>query len=117
MHIPTRQFEQRQVQVDVQRSGLEAYYIYVQGTGLTLALYSYLGQALLPSLQDLKPVQLKELTEAFQAMDVSPQPGGSGKPTRFTRKQAREMEAAASSGVQQGDLDDAEPGMPFRYDP
>ncbi|KAJ9121720.1 hypothetical protein QFC22_002341 [Naganishia vaughanmartiniae] len=80
-----------------------------EGTGLTLALYSYLGQALLPSLQDLKPVQLKELTEAFQAMDASGQPGGSGKPTRFTRKQAREMEAAASSGAQPGDMEEVEP--------
>jgi cytoskeleton-associated protein 5 len=57
----------------------------------------------------LKPVQLKELTEAFNAMDAGGQPGGSGKPTRFTRKQAREMEAAASAGIDQGENDE-EPG-------
>ncbi|KAI5453121.1 hypothetical protein NCC49_006149 [Naganishia albida] len=79
-----------------------------EGTGLTLALYSFLGPALLPSLQDLKPVQLKELTEAFNAMDASGHPGGSGKPTRFTRKQAREMEAAAGAGGGE-DGGDAEP--------
>jgi cytoskeleton-associated protein 5 len=94
----------------VVRSRREADYTEMQGIALTLALYSYLGQALLPSLQELKPVQLKELTEAFQAMDTSGQPGGSGKPTRFTRKQAREMEASINAGGQPGELDEAEPG-------
>jgi cytoskeleton-associated protein 5 len=64
----------------------------------------------MPSLQDLKPVQLKELTEAFGAMDSSGQAGGTGKPTRFTRKQAREMEAAASAGIVDDGDDDAGPG-------
>ncbi|KAJ9096595.1 hypothetical protein QFC19_007128 [Naganishia cerealis] len=79
-----------------------------EGTGLTLALYSFLGQALMPSLDGLKPVQVKELKEACQAMDDNGQPGGSAKPTRFTRKQAREMEASANAGVQPSDFEGAE---------
>lgn len=64
----------------------------------------------MPSLQDLKPVQLKELTEAFAGMDANGQAGGTGKPTRFTRKQAREMEAAASAGIADDGDADEEPG-------
>ena len=60
----------------------------------------------MPSLQDLKPVQLKELTEAFASTDASGQAGGAGRPTRFTRKHAREMEAAADAGM--GGAHDAE---------
>lgn len=69
----------------------------------------------MPSLQDLKPVQLKELTEAFAAMDASGQAGGTGRPTRFTRKQAREMEAAAGAGMGGAEDADAEPGKLARF--
>lgn len=79
-----------------------------EGSLLAQALYQYLGPALTPSLSDLKPVQLKELQEIFASIDSSPTPGGSGKPTRFTRTKTREMEAAAASQAASGGSGTAE---------
>lgn len=67
-----------------------------EGSLLAQALYQYVGPALTPSLSDLKPVQLKELQETFASIDASGTPGGAGRPTRFTRVKAREMEAQAA---------------------
>lgn len=67
-----------------------------EGSSLAQALYQYVGPALTPSLNDLKPVQLKELTETFAAIDASGTAGGAGRPTRFTRAKAREMEAQSA---------------------
>ncbi|ORY05948.1 ARM repeat-containing protein [Basidiobolus meristosporus CBS 931.73] len=39
-----------------------------EGTQLVIELYKWLGPALNPALQDLKPVQIKELNEAFEKL-------------------------------------------------
>jgi cytoskeleton-associated protein 5 len=64
-----------------------------EGTLLTHALYNYMGSAIEPWLADLKPVQIKELKEAFETMEKDGKGRGSFKPERLTRAQAREAEA------------------------
>lgn len=49
-------------------------------------------------MSELKPVQVKELHEAFDALDKEGKGKGSLKPERFTRQQARDMEQAALAG-------------------
>ncbi|KAF0542990.1 ARM repeat-containing protein [Gigaspora margarita] len=39
-----------------------------EGTGLVIELYKWLGKAIDPHLQELKPVQVKELNEAFEKL-------------------------------------------------
>jgi cytoskeleton-associated protein 5 len=70
-----------------------------QGTTLAQALYRYLGPALMPTLGDLKPVQQKELEAGFDVLDEKAQGAGSGKPVRFTRKEARAQAERESSGA------------------
>ncbi|WRT68653.1 uncharacterized protein IL334_005632 [Kwoniella shivajii] len=70
-----------------------------EGTALTLALYTYLGPALLPALAELKPVQMTELQKSFDSLDAEGKGAGTGKPTRYTRKTQREREAAEASGI------------------
>jgi cytoskeleton-associated protein 5 len=65
-----------------------------EGTGLTQALYTYLGQALQPFLSELKPVQIKELNEGFEALDKASKGQGTGAQTRWTKAQVRERQAA-----------------------
>ncbi|KAK7014891.1 cytoskeleton-associated protein 5 [Favolaschia claudopus] len=65
-----------------------------EGTLLTHVLYQYLGPGIEPWLADLKPVQVKELKEAFDAMETGGTGKGSIKPERLTRAHAREVEAA-----------------------
>ncbi|KAG8714739.1 Microtubule-associated protein, microtubule dynamics during spindle orientation [Ceratobasidium sp. 423] len=65
-----------------------------EGTGLTQSLYTYLGPALQPFLSELKPVQIKELTEGFEALDKESKGQGTGAQTRWTKAQARERQAA-----------------------
>ncbi|KZT26231.1 ARM repeat-containing protein [Neolentinus lepideus HHB14362 ss-1] len=69
-----------------------------EGTTLAHTLYQYLGPAIEPWLADLKPVQVKELKEAFEVMEKEGKGRGSLKPERMTRQQAREMEAAGAAG-------------------
>lgn len=64
-----------------------------EGTHLAHTLYQYIGPGIDPWLADLKPVQVKELKEAFEAMDTSGAGKGTLKPERLTRAQAREAEA------------------------
>lgn len=78
-----------------------------EGTALTLALYSYLGPALLPALADLKPVQVTDLQKQFDALDAEGKGAGSGKPQRYTRKVQRERE---TSGGGDGDGEEAGAG-------
>jgi cytoskeleton-associated protein 5 len=68
-----------------------------EGTSLTHSLYQYIGPGIEPWLADLKPVQVKELKEAFEAMESDNKGKGSLKPERVTRLQAREAETAAES--------------------
>lgn len=64
-----------------------------EGTQLTHALYQYIGPAIETFLNDLKPVQVKELKEAFEAMEKEGKGKGSLKPERLTREAARAAEA------------------------
>jgi cytoskeleton-associated protein 5 len=63
-----------------------------EGTNLSHVLYQYLGAGLEPWLADLKPVQVKELKEAWETMEKEGKGKGSLKPERLTRQQAREAE-------------------------
>ena len=69
-----------------------------EGTLLTHALYCYLGPGIEPWLADLKPVQVKELKEAFDTMEKEGKGRGSLKRERLTRAQAREAEERAALG-------------------
>ncbi|KAF8605244.1 ARM repeat-containing protein [Ceratobasidium sp. AG-I] len=69
-----------------------------EGTGLTQALHTYLGPALQPFLSELKPVQVKELNEGFEALDKQSKGQGTGVQTRWTKAQARERHAAEEQG-------------------
>lgn len=62
------------------------------------SLYTWLGPAIQPFLTELKPVQVKELTESFEALDGSAAGQGTGKQTRWTRVQERERQAAEAAG-------------------
>lgn len=57
-----------------------------------------MGPAIEPWLAELKPVQVKELKDAFDAMEKDGKGKGSIKQDRMTRSQAREAEKAAESG-------------------
>ncbi|PCH38238.1 microtubule associated protein [Wolfiporia cocos MD-104 SS10] len=69
-----------------------------EGTQLTHALYQYIGAGIETWLADLKPVQVKELKEAFTEMEKEGKGRGSMKPERMTRAAAREAEANAAAG-------------------
>lgn len=56
-------------------------------------IYQYIGPAIEPWLAELKPVQVKELKEAFESMEAEGKGKGTLKPERLTRSQAREAEA------------------------
>ena len=73
-----------------------------EGTQLAHVLYQYIGPAIETFLSDLKPVQVKELKEAFEALEKEGKGRGSVKPERLTRQGARDAEAAADAG---GDAD------------
>ncbi|KAL0071435.1 hypothetical protein AAF712_001292 [Marasmius tenuissimus] len=79
-----------------------------EGTALTHVLYQYLGPGIESWLNDLKPVQVKELKEAFENMEKEGKGKGSLKAERMTRVQAREAESAAASG--EGDAGGGEGG-------
>ncbi len=69
-----------------------------EGTSLVLALYIYLGVALLAALGDLKPLQMSELQKSFDTLDAEGKGAGTGRPTRWTRKVQREREATEAGG-------------------
>lgn len=62
-----------------------------EGSTLTVTLYQYIGPALEPFLGDLKPVQVKELKDSFEALEAEGKGFKTLKPERFTRAQAREV--------------------------
>ncbi|KAF8504055.1 microtubule associated protein [Hysterangium stoloniferum] len=74
-----------------------------EGTLLAQALYQCIGAAIEPFLSDLKPVQVKELHEAFEAMDKEGKGKGTFKAERLTRRQAREAEEAAAAAAAAGE--------------
>ena len=61
-----------------------------EGTQLTHALYQFLGPGIESFLSDLKPVQVKELKEAWEVMEKEGKGKGTLKPQRLTRAAARE---------------------------
>lgn len=69
-----------------------------EGTALTQHLYQCIGAAIEPFLNDLKPVQVKELHEAFGVMDGDGKGKGTFKAERLTRQQARDAEQMAANG-------------------
>lgn len=77
-----------------------------EGQLLCLALHSYLGPALTPHLGELKPVQQKELGEAFEAADRGEKGDewGFGKirPSRFTVTQKKELAVQEAQGQLEG---------------
>ncbi|KAJ6496648.1 microtubule associated protein [Mycena vitilis] len=88
-----------------------------EGTSLTHVLYQYLGPGIEPWLADLKPVQVKELKEAFDAMEAGGNGKGTLKPERLTRAHAREVEAAGDDGVEAAaeNEEDAAPLDPLAF--
>lgn len=65
-----------------------------EGTTLTHTLYQYIGPGIEPWLNDLKPVQVKELKEAFEELEKDGKGKGFLRPERMTRVGARELEMA-----------------------
>ena len=61
-----------------------------EATAFAVVLYSWLGDAIRPSLADLKPLQLKELDEAFATVEA-----GKATQERFLRSQAATQGGAA----------------------
>ncbi|KAG9318450.1 microtubule associated protein [Chiua virens] len=71
-----------------------------EGTQLTHTLYQYIGPAIEPWLTELKPVQVKELQEAFGGMEKEGKGKGTLKAERSTREQQREAEASVDVGIE-----------------
>ena len=76
-----------------------------EGTQLTHTLYQYIGPAIDPWLAELKPVQVKELQEAFEGMEKEGKGKGTLKAERSTKEHQREAEAKADAGVGGDDAD------------
>ncbi|THH06772.1 hypothetical protein EW145_g3859 [Phellinidium pouzarii] len=75
-----------------------------EGTALAQTLYLCIGPAIEPWLADLKPVQVKELKESFEAMDSEGKGKGTFKAERYTRAQAREIDSG--TGVEEDGAQD-----------
>jgi len=69
-----------------------------EGTNLTQVLYQWIGPGIEPWLGDLKPVQVKELKDAFEGLEKDGKGHKSLKQERLTRAGQREAEAAAAAG-------------------
>ncbi|KAF9584426.1 Microtubule-associated protein, microtubule dynamics during spindle orientation [Lunasporangiospora selenospora] len=71
-----------------------------EASALTIELYRWIGKAIVPSLEELKPVQVKELTEAFEKLPAE-------RPTqlKYLRSQQAEMAAAADAAIGADDAD------------
>jgi cytoskeleton-associated protein 5 len=82
-----------------------------EGSLLVQSLYSYVGDAIQPAIAELKPVQIKEINEACDALKAEGKGPGSFKPERYTRAGAREREAANP------DAAEAEEAAPAEVDP
>ena len=72
-----------------------------EGSNLTLVLYQYIGPGIEPWLGELKPVQVKELKDAFEGLEKDGKGHKSLKPERLTRAQAREAAASEAADVPQ----------------
>ncbi|OLL25274.1 Spindle pole body component alp14 [Neolecta irregularis DAH-3] len=63
-----------------------------EGQALTMELYRWLGDALRPSLSELKPLQIKELDAAFESLEP-------GKPAQSRFLRSQKQTDAASQGL------------------
>ena len=77
-----------------------------EGSSLATTLYQYIGPGIEPWLADLKPVQVKELKDSFDALEQEGKGHKALKPDRLTRAHAREV---ALQGEDHTSLDE-EPG-------
>ena len=68
------------------------------GVALAMTLYTFLGAALLPSLAEIKPVQMSDLQKSFDSLDANGNGSGTGRATRWTRKAQRARDAADAAG-------------------
>ncbi|KAJ3104241.1 Microtubule-associated protein, microtubule dynamics during spindle orientation [Phlyctochytrium planicorne] len=73
-----------------------------EGTALAVEMYRWLGAALMPSIGELKPVQLKELNDLFQSL-----PEERAKAERLIRSEQAKREAP-------GFVPEEEPGQPVQ---
>ena len=80
-----------------------------EGSNLAATLYQYIGPGIEPWLADLKPVQVKELKDSFDALEQEGKGHKTLKPDRLTRANAREI---ALQGEDDTPLDE-EPGESF----
>ncbi|KIY50890.1 ARM repeat-containing protein [Fistulina hepatica ATCC 64428] len=78
-----------------------------EGTSLVHALYTYIGPAVEPALADLKPVQQKDLRDAFATLTVG------AKPERLTLEGERRAEAENAEDAADADAEvaDEEPAF------
>ena len=81
---------------------------------MTHALYQHIGPGIEPWLADLKPVQVKELKESFEAMEKEGKGKGSVKVERLTRARAREVEAGGGDGATAAGVQDEPQGKHHR---
>ncbi|TIC25189.1 ARM repeat-containing protein [Wallemia mellicola] len=88
-----------------------------EGTLLTQSIYTYLGQSLFPLLEELKPVQVKELKEGFEKLDSEGKGAGTGKPTRLTRKAQAEVDNAVGGEGPAEEAIDVDNGADLGFDP
>ncbi|KAJ3121227.1 Cytoskeleton associated protein 5 [Nowakowskiella sp. JEL0407] len=72
-----------------------------EGVELTLELYRWVGMALLNVLSDLKPVQMKELQEKFEAL-----PPSKPKPERYIRSEQIKMQNEPPPAEEDGEEED-----------
>src|SRR5260370_25879870 len=68
-------------------------------------MYGYVGDAIQAAIAELKPVQVKEINEACEALKNEGKGPGSVNPERLTRAGARKKEAQELAG--EGDEGDA----------
>jgi hypothetical protein len=85
-----------------------------EGTTLVHTLYQLIGSGIEPWLADLKPVQVKELKEAFEGMEKDGKGKGSLKPERHTRQQSREVvEIDDNADIDDGRGQEGNSSFPF----
>ncbi|KAH7930808.1 ARM repeat-containing protein [Leucogyrophana mollusca] len=83
-----------------------------EGAQLTHILYQYIGPAIDPWLAELKPVQIKELQEAFEGLEKDGKGKGTLKADRMTREHAREAEVNQDAGVVPEDTEAEDLALP-----
>ncbi|KAH9484304.1 Cytoskeleton-associated protein 5 [Psilocybe cubensis] len=80
-----------------------------EGSSLTTALYQYIGPGIEPWLAELKPVQVKELKDSFEALEKEGKGHKTLKPEKLTRAQSREVVEEGADEAQEEPEDMAPP--------